>query len=67
MDVQIDEVVTELVVTEPTGSLSREEMRAIVQHVVEHLNLERNRSRQREKDTAIRDRAYDPEGSDREE
>jgi hypothetical protein len=62
MDVEIDEVVTDLIVTEPNGSLSREEMRNIVRAVAEHLRAQRQSARQREKDTGVRDRAYQPEG-----
>jgi hypothetical protein len=62
-DVEIGEIVTELVVTEPNGALSREEMRKIIETVLQHVRAEKERGQQREKDTGVRDRAYQPEGS----
>ncbi len=62
MDVEIDEVVTELVVTEPNGSLTREEMKKIVQAVLEQVRAEQDRAAQKHKDTCVRNRAYAPEG-----
>jgi hypothetical protein len=64
MDVEIDEVVTDLVVTEPVGSLSKQEMKQIIETVLQHVRAERDRAKQREKDTGVRGRAYQPEGSE---
>ena len=61
MDVEIDEVKTDLVVTDGAGSLSREEMKKIVEAVVECLRAQKHSAKQREKDTAVRGRAYQPE------
>jgi hypothetical protein len=57
-DVHIDEVATELVVTEGVGSLSAEDVRRLVALVLEQLRHERDVQVQREGDTAIRDRAF---------
>jgi hypothetical protein len=57
-DWRIGEVSTELVVTEPVGSLRPEEVKKIVALVLEHLRHEQHRSAQRERDTAVTDRAY---------
>ncbi|MGO9227917.1 MAG: hypothetical protein ACLQKA_01725 [Bryobacteraceae bacterium] len=62
-DVEVGEIVTELVVTEPNGALSREEMRKIVETVMQHVRAEKECGQQREKDTGVRDRAYQAEGS----
>ena len=62
-DVEVGEIVTELVVSEPNGSLTREEMRNIVETVLHHIRAEKERGQQREKDTGVRDRAYQPETS----
>jgi hypothetical protein len=59
MDVRINEVVTELVVTEPVGSLSPEDVRKLVALVVDHLRQEKDRTADRERDTAFSDRSYD--------
>jgi len=56
-DVEVGEIVTELVVTEPNGALSREEMRKIIESVLQHVRAEKECGQQREKDTGVRDRA----------
>jgi hypothetical protein len=67
MDVEIDEVMTDLIVTDPHGALSREEMRNIIQTVLQHVRAEQHNARQREKDTGVRDRAYQAGGGADEE
>ncbi len=57
-DWRINEVATELVVTEKVGSLGPDEVKKIVAIVLEHLRHERHHSAQRDRDTAITDRAY---------
>jgi hypothetical protein len=57
-DWRINEVNTELIVTESVGSLRPEEVKKIVALVLQHVREERNRSAQRERDTTITDRAY---------
>ena len=67
MDVSIDEVVTDIVVSDSSPSLSQAEMRHIVQTVMEHMRRHQDCERQRRKDTSVRDRVYDPgesEGGD---
>jgi hypothetical protein len=58
MDWRINEVATDLVVTEAVGSLSPEEVKKIVAIVLEHARQERDRQAQHERDTRITDRAY---------
>lgn len=62
-DVRINEVVTEIEVTEGVGSLNAAEVRRLVALVLEQVHLEQARSAQRQQDTTIRDRAYSPRGS----
>jgi hypothetical protein len=57
-DWRINEVSTEIVVTEPVGALAAEDVKRLVTLVVEHLRHEQGRAQQRERDTAISDRAY---------
>jgi hypothetical protein len=64
MDVQIDEVVTDMVVTDGSAGLSPAEMKQIVETVMRKVREERDCSKQREKDTAVRGRAYQPEGEE---
>ena len=64
MNVDIDEIVTEMVVSDSGTGLSRAEMRQIVQSVIEHLRHEQASGRQRQRDTGVRNRAYDPTESE---
>jgi hypothetical protein len=57
-DWRINEVSTELVVTESVGSLKPEEVKKIVAIVLEHVRQEQHRSAQHKRDTAINNRAY---------
>jgi hypothetical protein len=59
-DVRINEVVTEIAVTEGVGPLSAEEVKRIVAIVMAQVRTEQDRHAQRAKDTTIRDRAYQP-------
>ena len=59
-DVRINEVVTEIAVTEGIGPLSAEEVKRIVAIVIAQVRTEQDRVAQRAKDTTIRDRAYQP-------
>jgi len=61
MDVHIGEVVTELVVTEGVGQLSAADVKRLVALVLEQVRHEQERAAQRERDTAIHDRAFRPE------
>ena len=58
MDWRINEVATDLIVTESVGSLSPEEVKRIVAIVLEHVRQERHRMAQHERDTKITNRAY---------
>jgi hypothetical protein len=60
-DVRINEVVTDLEITEGVGALSPEEVRKLVTLVLEQVHLEQDRAEQRKKDTKITDRAYHPD------
>ena len=57
-DWRINEVLTELVVTESVGSLRPDEVKKIVAMVLEHLQKEQRRLAQHQRDTAINDRAW---------
>jgi hypothetical protein len=59
-DVRINEVVTDIALTEGVGPLSAADVRRIVAIVIEQVQAEQDRRAQRLKDTAIRDRAYQP-------
>lgn len=59
-DVRINEVVTEIAVTEGVGPLSAEDVKRIVAIVMAQVKTEQDRLAQRAKDTNIRDRAYQP-------
>jgi hypothetical protein len=59
-DVRINEVVTDIAVTEGVGPLSAQEVKRIVALVMEQVRTEQDRHAQRAKDTTIRDRAYQP-------
>jgi hypothetical protein len=57
-DWRINEVATDLVVTETVGSLHPDEVKKIVALVLEHVRQEQRRAAQHERDTKIGDRAY---------
>jgi hypothetical protein len=57
-DWRINEVSTELVVTESAGSRNPEEVKKIIAIVLEHIRQEQLRTAQQKRDTAINDRAY---------
>jgi hypothetical protein len=59
-DVQINEVVTDISVTEGVGPLSAEDLKRIVGIVLAYVRTEQDRQAQQSKDTTIRDRAYQP-------
>jgi hypothetical protein len=59
-DVRINEVVTDITVTEGVGPLSAEDLKRIVALVLAQVRTEQDRQAQRTKDTNIRDRAYQP-------
>ena len=63
-DVRINEVVTEIVVTDSVGPLSAEEVKRLIALVLAQVRLEQDRAAQRQKDTMIRDRAYVPRVGD---
>ncbi len=55
---RINEVSTEVVVTEPVGSLRPDDVKKLVALVMEHLRHEQDRAADRKRDTAITDGAY---------
>lgn len=59
-DVRINEVITDIAVTEGVGPLSAEDVKRIVAIVLAQIRTEQDRHAQRAKDTTIRDRAYQP-------
>lgn len=63
-DVRINEVATEILVTEGVGPLSAEQVKKLVTLVLAQVKLEQDRVDQRQKDTKIRDRAYLPRVGD---
>lgn len=60
-DVQINEVVTDLEITEGVGALSPEEVRKLVKLVLEQVHMEQAHAEQRKRDTKITDRVYHPD------
>jgi hypothetical protein len=60
-DVKINEVVTEINVTEGIGPLSAADVKRIVVLVLEQFRHEQDRMEQRGRDTRINDRAFRPE------
>jgi hypothetical protein len=58
--VEIQEVVTDLVITENIGSLTGEETEKLIRTVVERLKMRESAVAQREKDTEITNRVYPP-------
>jgi hypothetical protein len=61
-DVEVGEIMTELVIEDQGSGLTREDMRKVIEAVMQHLDAHRDRERQRQSDTGVRDRAYCPEG-----
>jgi len=59
-DVRINEVATDIQVTEGVGPLSAEQVKKLVALVLAQVKHEQDRNSQRQKDTAIRDQAYVP-------
>jgi hypothetical protein len=60
-DVRINEVITEINVTESVGPLSAVEVKRIVALVLEQVHREQRRLEERERDTRVHDRAFRPE------
>jgi hypothetical protein len=59
-DVRVGEVVVDLDITEGIGPLGPEEVRALVAKVLELVRHDQARDADRERDTAIYDRAFRP-------
>jgi hypothetical protein len=57
-DVRIDEVQTELEITDSVGPLSAAEIKKLVALVMEQLRAERDRDERRRRDDTIHDHAY---------
>jgi len=58
LDVRIGEVVTDMVLTEAVGSLAPEEVRRLIQLVIEQLQRNGEYMQQRSRDVAIGNSAY---------
>jgi hypothetical protein len=58
--VEIQEVQTNMVITENVGSLSREQVQKLIALVLEHIDQRDHLRQQREKDTAINNRVDSP-------
>jgi len=63
-DVRINEVATEIQVTEGVGPLSAEQVKKLVALVLAQVKHEQDQNSQRQKDTTIRDQAYVPRVGD---
>jgi len=57
-DVQINEVHTEMEITDSGGGLGPAELKKVVQMVIEHLKAQQDQEALRRCDDAIRNRAY---------
>jgi hypothetical protein len=58
-DVRIHEVNTEIVITEPIGPLSAEDVKRVVNQVLQILKDERERSAERRRDTQVHGNSAD--------
>jgi len=58
MDVRIDEVAADVVISEGVGALSAEDVRRLVTLVLEHVRREHDRATERSNDTKLHDRAF---------
>lgn len=60
-DVRIDEVQTELEITEGAGALGPAEMKKILAAVMEHMEAQKTLREMRRADNVVHDHAYGPE------
>ncbi len=58
MDVRIDEVAADVVISEGVGALSAQDVRRLVTLVLEQVRREHDRSMERSNDTRVQDRAF---------
>jgi hypothetical protein len=58
--VEINEVRTDVVITEGIGPLNKGDVQRLVALVLEHLSHQQNKNSEREKDTSITNRVYPP-------
>jgi len=63
-DVQINEVHTDLEITEGSGALGPAEMKKILATVMEHLRAHNEHEERRKNDDAVTDHAYSPGGNE---
>jgi hypothetical protein len=61
-DVRIQEVATDIVITEPVGPLSADDVKRIVTQALQILREEQERAAQRGKDTKVRGSSADASG-----
>jgi hypothetical protein len=58
--VQINEVRTDVVITEGIGPLSKGDVQRLVSLVLEQVSHQQDKNKEREKDTSISNRVYPP-------
>lgn len=63
-DVQINEVQTDVEITESAGAPSAAEIKKLLATVMEHLKAQHEHEERRRADDTIQDHAYLPEGND---
>jgi len=61
MDVRIGEVHAEIEVTEGIGALGPEDVKRIVNLVLEHVRQEQARAEDRDRDTKVHNRVFNPD------
>ena len=59
--VQIDEVHTDLVITDSVGPLSPEDLKKLMKHVMEHIRSMKDHAERKRDDDAVEDRNYYPD------
>ncbi len=63
-DVQINEVHTDLEITDGSGALGPAEMKKILKSVMEHLRAHNEHEERRRNDDTVTDHAYSPRGDE---
>jgi hypothetical protein len=56
--IQIDEIHTELTITDAVGPLSPEDLRKLMKHVMEHFRASQDHSERKRADDSVGDRNY---------
>lgn len=63
-DIRIDEVHTEMEITDSVGGLSAADMKKLLTMVTEHLKAQQHMQELHRRDDTLRDRAYFSDGND---